>query len=142
MINNLEILGKWEYVTIPGFVNKRFKARCDTGANYSSLHAYDLDIFELKKKKYVNFKLQENGDQYTLLVDSMTIIKSSNGEVENRPIVYIPIQIANRIVAVECTLTNRESMKYRMLIGRKALENRFIVDPGRWNLHGKIRRKK
>ena len=140
-VDELIIVGVWEYITLPGFIDKKFKAKCDTGADYSSINAYEIKITEHKGNKFVNFKLEESGQEYMLLIDSIREIKSSNGESERRPVVYIPVRIANRIIGVECTLTNRESMKYRMLLGRRALENRFMVDPSRSNLHQNTKRK-
>lgn len=74
-------------------------------------------------------------DEYAQVVEAEVIedrpIKSSNGQVEMRPVIQMDVQILDRVWTIDVTLTNRDEMGFRMLLGRQALRKRFLVDPNR-----------
>ena len=113
------------------------KAKVDTGARSSSLHAFDLETFERDGVSWVRFAVhphQRNAtDSVTveaLLLDTRSV-KSSSGESEVRPVIQTTLQIGGILRQVEVTLTRRDDMGFRMLIGREALRGTFAVEPNR-----------
>ena len=106
-------------------------AKIDTGAFNSSIHCDDI---YLKDENTVHFKLLDDShpdycEQHIIMpVYKITNVKSSNGKTEERIFVKTTIEVAGRSYEAELSLTDRKSMTYPMLIGRKYLEDRFLVD--------------
>lgn len=119
------------------------KAKLDTGARTSSLHAYKIKPFERDGDEWVRFRVrpwQESADDETLVelpVHDRRRVRSSSGHVEERIVVRMPVVLIGREVRAEVTLTNRDAMGFRMLIGREALRRGFAVDAGRSFLGGR-----
>ena len=115
----------------------RIKAKVDTGARTSTLHAFGLERFDKDGIDTVRFAihpLQRSAAgsvtvEYPVIDDRM--VRSSSGRAQRRPVVSMPIEIAGRKLDIELTLTRRDEMGFRMLLGREALRKRFIVDPSR-----------
>jgi hypothetical protein len=124
----MEILGYWEYIKIPGVTKKSIKAKCDTGATISSLHADEITLYKVNKLQFVKFKIDSNSDFIDLKVIEMRQVRSSNGEAQIRPVVLIPIEIGKKVFAIDCTLSDRTPMTFPMLLGRSALSGRYLVD--------------
>lgn len=109
-------------------------AKVDTGACTSSLHANHIEPFTRDGKRWVRFYIQFDDDNHTLdqiceaPVVARRTITSSNGQSSSRYIVKTPVSIAGQEWSIEVSLSNRGSMKYPMLIGRKAIKGRFLVD--------------
>jgi len=129
------ILGWEEWVELPGLGLPAVQAKVDTGARSSSIHAFMIEPYGRKDKPRVRFGVHpvpERSDIVVFcsakLVDQREIT-SSNGETELRYIVRTPVRIGDQEWPIEISLTNRESMQYRMLIGRTALKDNIIVDP-------------
>lgn len=118
------------------------KAKCDTGASLSALHATNLDIISRGDTKIASFQIEPEGKRIELTILKVTEVKSSNGESQGRPVVLIPVEFAGQIYAIECTLTDRTPMSYDMLLGRNALAGKFVVDSSRQKIHPKPRYKK
>ena len=137
--DSLERIGWWEWVLLPGISSSPVKAKCDTGAVVSALHAEDLTIVQRGSLKMARFRLSPTSNFAELTVVGYREIRSSNGETQIRPVVLTPVQIANRVIAIECTLTDRTPMAYPMLLGRAALGGRHLVDPSRAPIHRKPR---
>jgi hypothetical protein len=136
------IIGWREWATLPGLGLMAIKGKIDTGAKTSSLHAFDISLDDVGEKTYVLFKvhpLQNNLNLVVscraLLVDRRTVT-DSGGHKEERYVIRTTISLAGIKKKIELTLTNRESMKYRMLIGRAALKQ-FYIDPSQSYLAGK-----
>ena len=138
----LPAVGWWEWVRLPGFDHQSLKAKCDTGASLSALHATNLEISNHGDTKIASFQLELDGKRIELTVLKVIEVKSSNGETQERPVVLLPIELAGQIYAIECTLTDRTPMSYDMLLGRNALAGKFVVDPSRQKIHPKPRHKK
>lgn len=133
----LVLIGWREQVSLPDFKIKSLKAKIDTGAKTSALHADQIDILTVKGKKVVKFLFTtEDGEQRTIkspLIDQR-IIKSSNGEKTLRPVVKTTLKMGSTLFEIEVTLINRDMMGFKMLIGREALNGRFIIHPAKYNL--------
>lgn len=122
---------------LPGLDIPAVKAKIDTGATTSSLHAFDMTRFRRGGLRWVRFSVHPHlrSDSAAQVVEAEVIedrpIKSSNGQVEMRPVIQMDIQILDRVWTADVTLTNRDEMGFRMLLGRQALRKRFLVDPNR-----------
>jgi hypothetical protein len=141
------IIGFREWVSLSELRLHAIKAKVDTGAKTSSLHAYDIRLVKREGVTFVKFKvhpLQRDSSVVTIcsspLVDRR-IVTDSGGHKEERYVIETTIQMGSRVAKIELTLTNRESMKYRMLIGREALRN-FYIDAGESYLLGKTPRQR
>jgi len=137
-----KIIGRREWVSLPTLGLLAIKGKIDTGAKTSSLHAYDIELEVKGNKTYVLFKVhpvQQNEELViscrALLVDKR-LVTDSGGHKEERFVIRTYMSLAGFKKRIELTLTNRESMKYRMLIGRSALKN-FYIDPCQSYLSGK-----
>ena len=112
------------------------KAKIDTGARTSSLHAFDLERFDRDGTEWVRFEIHPwqrttvDGIVAEARVAAWRPIRSSSGNIDERPVVTTTMVIAGTAVTAEVTLTRRDEMGFRMLIGREAIRTRFLVDPG------------
>ena len=133
-------VGWREWVALPDLGVAWVKAKVDTGARTSSLHAWDVEVDEdAGKVRFTVHPFQHDDERTTTVVApllDLREVRSSNGELERRPFVNTHLVIAGRRRRVELTLTNRDEMGFRMLLGRTALRRRFLVDPGRSFLGG------
>ncbi len=138
-------IGWEEWCALPALSLPAIKAKIDTGAKTSALHAYDIEFFKEGDQKMVRFKIHPLVGNKKLvrtccapLVEHRSVT-SSNGEREKRPTILTPISINNQTVNIKITLTSRHKMKFRMLLGREALRKiKAIVDPGKSYMLGKI----
>ena len=132
----LKFVGWREWVGLPDMNVDWVKAKIDTGARTSSLHAEDVELFSENGIDRVRFTVapwqNSNLDTKQATADLVDLrsIRSSSGETEERPVILTTIRIAEIDVAAEITLTRRDEMGFRMLIGREALRQRFAVDSG------------
>lgn len=138
-----EPVGWREWVALPSLGIKSIKAKVDTGARTSSLHAYDIEEFVRGGRRMVRFKVhpeqrssREVVSAVAPLVDRRSV-RPSTGEAEKRPVVLVPIELLGRSWEIELTLTRRDMMGFRMLLGRQAIRGRFVVDPDRSFLNGR-----
>src|SRR5690554_3316645 len=129
------IVGWREWASLPGIGVPWIKAKLDTGARSSSLHAFGVE--ELPGGDLVRFWVRpwqrstEDVVQVECPVHDRRSVRSSSGHSEERIVVLLEIELGERTVTAETTLSNRDEMGFRMLIGREALKQGFIVDPGR-----------
>ena len=125
-------IGWREYVSLTELKVDNVVAKIDTGANLSSIHASEIKITSKDKLKFVTFKIKKNKNtlkKVTCELHGYKKIKSSDGVVEKRPVVKTPMVLDGIRKNIELTLTDRKTMDYTMLIGRKALGRRWIVNP-------------
>jgi ribosomal protein S6--L-glutamate ligase len=129
------IVGSEEWCSFPALNIPAIKARIDSGAKTSALHAINIVPFDRDDEKWVKFDvnpLQNNGKTIihceAKVVDKR-IVKSSSGTRESRFVIKTNINFGNSTWDIELTLTNRDSMGYRMLLGREAMSGRILVDP-------------
>jgi hypothetical protein len=137
------VVGWREWVGLPGLGLDALKAKIDTGARSSALHAFDMRFFERGGQRLVCFKvhpLQRDRSRVVECEAEMVDergVRNSGGVREVRPVICTELALMDRRFVIEITLTNRDAMGYRMLLGREALRRRFVVDAGRSFLAGK-----
>lgn len=139
MDQQLITIGWWEWVRLPGVAHQVLRAKADTGAAASSLHAENLELVRHGEVDFARFRVDAKEEVVELRVIEMRQVKSSNGETQIRPAVLVPVTVAGVTYAIDCTLTDRTPMTYPMLLGRTALAGRFSVDPGREKIHPRPR---
>ena len=131
------IIGWREWVALPDFNVDAIKAKIDTGARSSALHAFNLKRFRRRGKRMVRFEIHpiQRTSRQAVEVEAEVIedrmVRSSNGKVERRPVIRTSVRMYNRDWEIELTLTSRDEMGFRMLLGRHALRGQFLIDPGR-----------
>jgi hypothetical protein len=131
---NPTIIGFREWISLPNLHLVALKAKIDTGAKTSSLHAFEIKLVKRGGKTYVKFKvhpIQKNLDLVVVCASPLIdrrVVTDSGGHKELRYVINTTIHIGGVKKIIELTLTNRESMKYRMLLGREALKQ-FYIDP-------------
>jgi hypothetical protein len=133
----LQVIGWREWVGLPALRIPWIKAKIDTGARTSSLHAFDVVLFERDDGPWVRFSIHpwqgSARDETTVVVPvaDHRNIRSSNGSVESRPVIRTPLRVGLDQHDIELTLTRRDTMGFRMLLGREAIRGSFAVDAGR-----------
>lgn len=128
------ILGRWEWVLLPGHRAETHRARIDTGARRSSIHATITDATD----EQVTLLLP-GGSRATCPLLGQTTVRSSNGTSEERLVVSLPTTIAGVTINTHYTLADRSDMRYPVLLGRDLLAGRFLVDPQKPRQHPKPR---
>ncbi|MCY7358383.1 MAG: RimK/LysX family protein [Rudanella sp.] len=127
-----------EVVDFPDLALMAVEAKIDTGAYTSALHCKDVCLFETEHETILSFCVIEPGGSLTRRIYSDTftqrIIKNSFGVAEKRYVIKTKIVLFGRKIRAEFTLADREQMRYPVLLGRKLLRNRFIVDVSQKNL--------
>ncbi len=135
MPQNKTIIGSEEWCAFSQLGIPAVKARVDSGAKTSSLHAYNIQPYEENGTSYVRFEVHPIQDNRSISVQCIAElvarrnIKSSIGEKEQRHVIKTPITMGGETWDIEVTLTNRDTMGYRMLLGREAMRGRMLVDP-------------
>ncbi len=134
---NKPVIGWREWVVLPEFTATPIKAKVDSGAVTSSLHAFNLQISTDGGQTTARFGVApKQGSHAAKTVVEHPIVgfkkvRSSNGQAELRPVIRTVAVIGEESFDIDVTLASRDAMGFRMLLGRKAVRNRFVIDPGR-----------
>ena len=138
------IVGWREWISLPELGIPRIKAKIDTGARTSALHAFEVDSYKSKRGKRVRFYMHPYQNNKEIIVECDAVIKDyrsvtdSGGHREKRYVIETELILGENQWPIEITLTDRETMKFRMLLGRTAMKGkRIVVDPGRSFLIGR-----
>jgi hypothetical protein len=131
--HSLGIVGWREWGSFPEMGNERVKIKVDTGAKTSCLHAFKIKPFQNNKQKWVRVWLHPDQESDREVICEFPVfdrreVSDSGGHVTNRYVIKTPILIGEHLFDIELTLTNRDHMKFRMLLGRRALQGRFLVN--------------
>lgn len=123
-----------EWVSLPELGIDHLKAKLDTGARSSALHAFDVERCDDEDGPKVRFRVHpiQRDDDTTVEAVAEWIeerdVKDSGGRVERRPVIRTTVGIGGRSWPIEITLSRRDDMGFRMLLGRRALKRRLLVD--------------
>ncbi|QKS13402.1 ATP-dependent zinc protease [Curtobacterium sp. Csp1] len=134
MARNPTIAGWREWAALPALELPWIKVKLDTGARSSALHAFDLEELAGDRVRFSVHPWQDSDADavtYECAVHDRRIVRSSTGHTQERIVVLTPIALAGVTVDAEVTLSNRDQMGFRMLVGRQALRQAFLVDPAR-----------
>lgn len=129
-------LGWREWVSLPDLEVPWVKAKVDTGARTSALHAFYIEPFQQDNKEWVRFGVHPvQGDFETVIHCSAPLlderdVTDSGGHREKRPVILTTLVMGSETRTIEMTLTDRDSMRFRMLIGRTAMNQGVMVCPG------------
>lgn len=129
------IIGSEEWCELPDLGVPAIKVRVDSGAKTSAIHAFNMKTFRKDYETWLSYELYPLQDNRSTVVkcESRVIdkrrVKSTSGSSESRYVIRTPIRIAGREWDIELTLTNREGMGMRMLLGREAMSSGILVDP-------------
>lgn len=146
--SRLAVIGWREWVSLPGLGVQAIKAKVDTGARSSSLHVTEMEEYEENGIQMVRFKMHplQRSDKQALIVSAPILehrsVRSSSGKAQIRPVIETTVGLLSQVWQVELTLANRCEMKFRMLLGREAFRDRFLVDAGKSYYGDKPKRKK
>lgn len=131
------VAGWREWVALPDLGVPWIKAKLDTGARSSAVHAYDTVEFTRDGDAWIGFQIHpwQRSDLDAIYVElpvlDRRVVRSSTGHEHERWVVETTIRVVGLDLPAEVTLTNRDEMGFRMLVGREALRGAVVVDPGR-----------
>ncbi|HKJ44978.1 MAG TPA: RimK/LysX family protein [Balneolales bacterium] len=135
-----QVIGRIEKLDFPKLDLFDIGAKIDTGAFTSSIHCTNIKKIKKEGKSYIRFNLLDSGHPlynnrlYTVPLYSEKEIKNSFGQVEKRFVIKTAVRLFGKTFTIELSLTDRSTMGYPVLLGRKVLHNRFIVDVSKKNL--------
>ncbi len=135
--SKLLIIGWREIVALPNLGISQIKAKIDTGARSSALHAFHLQQFQRDEQDMIRFQVHpyQRDSKHTVTAEAQLLeyreVRNSGGKVQLRPAILTNVELDGVQWQIELTLTNRDVMGFRMLLGRQAVRDRFLVAPGK-----------
>jgi len=136
-VNERCLLGWREWLGLPDLLGaEHVKAKVDTGARTSAIHAWDVRIEDRDGHPWVRFRLhpRQRDDDHVVEAAAPLLeereVRSSNGSLEVRPVIETAVTLGAHQHRIELTLTNRDQMGFRMLLGRTGMAAHVLVDPG------------
>lgn len=142
------VVGSEEWISFTDLNIPAIKARVDSGAKTSAIHAVNIIPFERDGEKWVRFNINpiQNNEKSVIKCEApiidKRIVKSSSGYRESRYVIRTNIKLGDFTWEVEMTLTNRDTMGFRMLLGREAMSGKILVDPEEKYLKGQVSKEK
>lgn len=133
--NTKTVVGCEEWLGLPDMGIPAIKARIDSGAKTSAIHAFNIQTFRREGESFVKFDVHPSQNNRRIVVHcecpiyDKRVVKSSSGISEERYVILSTLEAGGRKWEIELTLANRDSMGYRMLLGREAMSGRMLVDP-------------
>jgi hypothetical protein len=133
----LPVIGWREWIALPELGITKIKAKIDTGARTSALHAFALRPYKENNQDKIRFDIHplQNNTTETITCEANIIdlrwVTDSGGHREERYVISTPIMLNNQLWPIEITLTERDTMLFRMLLGRSAIKRRFTINPAR-----------
>lgn len=143
-----KIIGWREWVKLPDLNIPFIKAKVDTGARTSSLHAFDLKTYKRRGQDYVAFTVypEQRTKKPSIRVEAKVHeyrnVKSSTGHQSKRPVIITTLELHGETWPIEVTLANRDEMGFRMLLGRESFRGRVLIDAGKSYYSEKPKKKK
>jgi hypothetical protein len=140
--NRIRLIGRREFVDFPELNLFFVEAKIDTGAYTSAIHCSDIEVKTIGKKEILCFRLLDNshpefGTHIHEFEDfSKKKIKNSFGELEERYIINTLVKIGRKNIRTTLSLSDRENMRYAVLIGRRLLKGKFVVDVNKLHTGG------
>lgn len=142
----LMVIGAVEWVSLPSLSIQKVRARVDTGAATSALHVENIKPFKRNGQLWVRFGLVEgttknwHEESHETRVYGKRKVRNTSGETEERFVIQTQICLGAESWTINLNLSNRDNMRYRMLLGRSALKHRVLVNPSRLYLqkHPKV----
>jgi len=130
MTHGKRTIGRLEHIALPGLGVERVEAKIDTGAYRSALHYQRLRVRTVDGQKRLVVVFQMGGQRRTKVfrLYKRVTVKSSNGETSRRYLISTRVRLNGYVVRTQFTLFDRSDMKYQVLLGRKFLRGRFVVD--------------
>jgi len=141
--SGLELVGWREWVALPELGVSSLKCKVDTGARTSALHTFHIDEFRREGQRWVKFGLhpQQKNTQVEVWceapVSDVRQVTDSGGHMTERYFIVTPLLLGSHRFDVEMSLTSRDNMLFRMLLGRQALKRMFYVNPAASYLQGR-----
>lgn len=137
LIENKLLIGWREWCALPALNINEIKAKIDTGARTSALHAFDIEAFRKRGKEHVRFSVHphQRDDKTVIHCEAKVIdqryVTSSNGHKEERYVIATQLCLGKACWDIELTLSNRDPLRFRMLLGREAFKHHALIDPSR-----------
>lgn len=141
--NQLVLLGWREWVSLPQLGIRALKCKVDTGAKSSALHAFSIEEFYRDDQLWIRFGIHPRQKDETLVswceaaVTDVRQVTDSGGHTTERYFITTDIEIGDQRFPISMSLTNRDTMRFRMLLGREAMNGRFLVNPAASYCQGK-----
>lgn len=147
MTHDKQTIGWAEWVQLPQLGLPLIKAKVDTGARTSALHAFQIETFKKRGAPWVRFAIHplQSNKTLTVICEAPVIdrrmVTDSGGKGEKRLVIETLANVGGITRRIEVTLTNRDKMSYRMLLGRQAISRfGFVVNPAQTTLLGKVKK--
>lgn len=143
-MDDLKIVGSEEWCVFEKLGIPAIKARVDSGAKTSSIHADNIEVFEKGGVDWVRFEVDPIQDHPETIVQCEAkllrskLVKSSMGASEERLMIRTRLTLGKKSFSIKLTLASRDTMNYRMLLGREALNKRYLINPAEHALLGKF----
>jgi hypothetical protein len=146
--SDFPIIGWREWMALPDLGLSAIKAKIDTGARTSALHAFLIEPYQedgVDMLRFLIHPIQHNQEfevECRCPVFDKREVTDSGGHCEMRYVIQSDVVVGDNRWPIQLTLTNRDTMSFRMLLGRRAMEERFLVDPGASYINGRLRPRK